>query len=63
VKQATATGSDVSSLKQHVIPVGDTEGREGGTEVGEEGEEKQQSVTMATIYVTNISNSSRWRNI
>jgi hypothetical protein len=63
VKQRTATGSDVSSLKLHVIPVGATEGRVGGTEVGGEGEEKQQSVTKATTYVTNISKFSRWRNI
>jgi hypothetical protein len=54
MKQKAATGNDVSSLKQHVIPVGDGEGRVMGTEVGEGGEEKQQSVTRATIYVSNI---------
>jgi hypothetical protein len=34
-----------------VIPVGAGEGRIRITEVGEGGEEKQQSVTRATIYV------------
>jgi hypothetical protein len=63
VKQTTATGSDIIALKQHVIPVGTTEGRVRGTEVRRGGEEKEQSVTRATIYVTNISNSLSGSNI
>jgi hypothetical protein len=63
VKQTTATGSDVILLEKHVIPVGSTEDRVGGTEVGGGREEKQQSVTRATIYVTNISNYASGRNI